>query len=679
MQWIDWTIVTGLILFLAIVVQTTRKYNRSVADFLAANRCGGRYIVGAADGMAGMGAITIISTFENYYAAGLAPIYWGALVIPLMLFLRMSGFIIYRFRSTRAFTMGQFFEMRYSRRFRIFAGFLAWLAGIVNFGVFPAVGAGFFVTFCGLPETFHFVGIELSSFSFILFILIVLVIYFTLTGGQISILVTDFWQAILSLFAFIVIIAFLFNKFPWETIEAGLIAVSEPGKSKINPFDIGREENFNFVFYFIFWFTLIYKYEAWHGNQGYEAAAVSPHEQKMAQVSGYMRGFMIEVGLIIIPLCALALMNLPEHVDQATQVNQVLESQFPSDSQVNVQGKHRMSVPAALAYILPVGLVGAFAAAMVGFLISTHNTYMHAWGVIFVQDVVMPFRGKPFSPKRHMQMLRLSIVIVAIFAFLFSLYFQIQEFITFYFMLTGAIYLGGAGATIIGGLYWKRATTAGAWAAMIGGFIVAMPAVIMQQIWEHWYFIQELTGSKTFPLSGHEMSFIAAMTAILLFIIVSLLTKKPDLDFDKLFHRGKYAILGEMQDKESQQVEKIPFFWRLIGVNNNEFTVLDKFMYAFVFSQAALVVISFFILINLNFLGAIGISGWLQYWHYYIIISLAYGVIGALWVSIGGFSDLIRMYRGLREKERDDADDGFVEGHTSISELPEEEKNRIMQ
>ena len=168
MQWIDWTIVAGLVVFLAIVVQTTRKYNRSVADFLAANRCGGRYIVGAADGMAGMGAITIVSTFENYYAAGLAPIYWGALIIPLMLLLRMSGFIIYRFRSTRAFTMGQFFEMRYSRRFRIFAGFLAWLAGIVNFGVFPAVGANFFVTFSGLPETLHCMGIEISSFGFVL-------------------------------------------------------------------------------------------------------------------------------------------------------------------------------------------------------------------------------------------------------------------------------------------------------------------------------------------------------------------------------------------------------------------------------------------------------------------------------------------------------------------------------
>ena len=33
--------------------------------------------------------------------------------------------------------------------------------------------------------------------------------------------------------------------------------------------------------------------------------------------------------------------------------------------------------------------------------------------------------------------------------------------------LTGAIFVGGAGSAIIGGLYWKRGTTAAAWTAMV--------------------------------------------------------------------------------------------------------------------------------------------------------------------------------------------------------------------
>ena len=83
--------------------------------------------------------------------------------------------------------------------------------------------------------------------------------------------------------------------------------------------------------------------------------------------------------------------------------------------------------------------------------IGTHDTYLHSWGAIFIQDVVMPFRNKPFTPEQHLRALRLSILGVCIFIFFFSLIFQQSEYIFLFFAITGAIFTGGSGAVIIGG------------------------------------------------------------------------------------------------------------------------------------------------------------------------------------------------------------------------------------
>lgn len=50
--------------------------------------------------------------------------------------------------------MAQFFEIRYSRGFRIFAGFLAFVSGVVNYALFPAVGSRFMIYYCGFPDYF---------------------------------------------------------------------------------------------------------------------------------------------------------------------------------------------------------------------------------------------------------------------------------------------------------------------------------------------------------------------------------------------------------------------------------------------------------------------------------------------------------------------------------------------
>src|SRR5690606_18353340 len=104
------------------------------------------------------------------------------------------------------------------------------------------------------------------------------------------------------------------------------------------------------------------------------------------------------------------------------------------------------------------------------------------WGSILVQDVVLPFRRRPLTPRRHLRLLRLSIACVAAFSFGFSLLISQTQYVAMFLTLTGAIFMAGAGAAIIGGLYWPRGTTAGAWAAMITGAAVAAAGTIIKQV-----------------------------------------------------------------------------------------------------------------------------------------------------------------------------------------------------
>ena len=111
MHWIDWTIVAVFAAFVVGMSAYTTRFMRSVADFLAGNRCAGRYLL-TMDGI-NMGAISIVAVWEQFYNAGFAATWWGGLSAPIGLIITLSGWVIYRYRQTRAFTLAQFFEMRY--------------------------------------------------------------------------------------------------------------------------------------------------------------------------------------------------------------------------------------------------------------------------------------------------------------------------------------------------------------------------------------------------------------------------------------------------------------------------------------------------------------------------------------------------------------------------------------
>lgn len=633
---IDWIIVAGVLLFMFAGVYMSKSLMRSVSDFLAAGRTAGKYIISLSQGMAMLGAITIIGMFEMNYVAGFTLRWWEFANTLVIVIITVTGWVIYRFRQTRALTMAQFFEMRYSKNFRVFAGILAFISGIINFGIFPSVGARFFISFCGLPDYFDLFGLQIGSFPLLMLILLGFALYFVFAGGQIAVIIADFIQGLFVNIVFIAIVIYFLIVFDWGQITTALQSAPADA-SLINPFNAGNVEDFNFWYFFIGMIGLIYTKLSWQGTQAYNSSAKSAHEAKMGEVLGTWRNIpQWSLFLVIVPVIAYTIFHNAEFSGIASSVQNSLNN-IESETLQN-----QLRIPLVLTKILPTGLIGAFAAVMLAAFISTHDTYLHSWGSIFIQDVFLPFRKKELTNDEHIKVLRYSIIGVAIFIFFFSYLFQQSEYIFLFFAITGAIFTGGSGAVIIGGLYWKKGTTAAAWTAMITGAVVSVGGIILQQVYED------------FPINGQTFWGLAMGLSTISYIVVSLLSGKKDFNMDKLLHRGKYKVEEEVEVKE-----KKPSRWRILGINK-EFSKVDKLIYFATYAWGFMWTVIFVIGTIYNLTHDVVDSVWMDFWKFYIWIHLIIAVIVVIWFGIGGFKDMKDMFSRLKTMSRDEQDDGAI-------------------
>jgi len=372
---IDWLIVLFTFGLMVYGVVFSKRYMRSVADFLAAGRTAGRYIISVAMGMAMLGAISVVGEFQVFYKSGFCMKWWELTMALVILIVTISGWIVYRFRQTRALTMAQFFEMRYSRRFRIFSGILAWISGIINFGIFPAVGARFFIYFTGLPLSVPLFGIEISTFVIMMIFLLSVALFFVFAGGQIAVIIADFIQGVFTNAVFVILILYFFFTLDWSQIFEALLQVQEsPNASLINPFKTSQVDDFNFWYFVIGLIGFVYNFISWQGTQAYNSSAKSAHEAKMAQVLGNWRNYPRNLFLVFIPVVAITVMNHPDFAPVSDKVTSILNTVDSTEIQSQIQ------IPLVLRFLLPTGLLGAFAAVMLAAFISTHDTYLHSWG-----------------------------------------------------------------------------------------------------------------------------------------------------------------------------------------------------------------------------------------------------------------------------------------------------------
>ena len=584
---LDWTIVAAMYALIIGAVLMTRGHMRGVTDYLAAGRLAGRYLLTISSFIAGLGAITVVANLEMGLTAGFALSWWGLTMALFVVVVTVTGWVTYRFRRTRALTLSEFLERRYSRRFRVFAGVVAFGAGLINFGIFPAVGAHFFMHYLRLPPEFSLLGLTVGTFPAIMAVLLATAVYFVLAGGQVAILITNFVQGAFANVVFLAVVVYLIVKIGWGDLGQALMTEA-PGHSKLNPFDTAYVQDFNFTYFLIGVMGLFYSTMSWQGTQAYNSSARTAHEGKMGQVLGHWRGKVQDAFMITVPILLFTVLTHPDWSGLAGAVDQRLALIG------NEAVRHQMRGPITLSLLLPPGLLGAFAALMVGAAISTQSSYLHSWSSILAQDVVLPLRGRPLSPRAHLRLLRGGVIGVAVFVFMFSLLYKQSQAILLFFALTGAIFAGWSGAVVIGGLYTRWGTTAAAWATGITGVTLTMSGFVLEQaqrLWREesiafWGLCDGFGAERSAAWAGYVSEHLpngqelwgwAMWMSLVVYIGVSLVQqaiRRRPFDLDRLLNRGRHEIAGEVE----QGTGTVSRGWRALGINS-EFGGRDKALY----------------------------------------------------------------------------------------------------
>jgi len=656
MQLLDWLLVFLPLVIVIIVGVYARRYVKSVADFMSANRSAGRYLLCIARGEMQAGAVVFVATFEFISHSGFTLIWWSWMSFPIMTVISIFGFVTYRYRETRAMTLSQFFEIRYNRSFRLFTGIIGCVAGLLNFGIIPAVGARCLVYFLGLPESVSIFAISVPTFIPLMALFLSITVFVAMSGGLITVMVINCFEGIMAQLFYIVIICALLSMFSWHQISTVLTS-QPPHQSLINPFDASGIKDLNIWLTFMGLFSSIYGVMAWQNASGYNSAAISAHEGRMGAILSSWREVAKNGVVILLAICAITYLHHPDFARQATHVQATIHQISDPHAQ------HQMELPIAVSSLLPTGVKGIFCAILLMGLFGGDATHLHSWGGIFVQDILMQLRGKPFEPRQHLLVLRCAIAGVALFAFVFGAWFPQTQFINLWWTVTMAVFIGGAGSVIIGGLYWKKGTATGAWAAMLTGCLISLGGIIAQTIYR-----------DRFPLNGAQVGFLASLSSVTVYATVSLLTHKEDFNMDRMLHRGEYAAIKPLVNDAPLVARRSVSLGKLIGFDDN-FTLGDKWIAGGIFCWFVLL---FFTLITgtiWNLIAPWPVSVWSAFWHVIGVgIPLLFALVTGLWFTWGGLRDMRRLFQRLKDQRINDLDDGTVVNNQNLDELALETK-----
>lgn len=422
-----------------------RKYVGKVEHYLVAGREMNVYLGIASLAATEFGIVTCMYTAQNGYRYGFAGATPGILQALAMLLVGLTGFCIKPLRDAGVITIPELLEKKFGPRIRWAAGVVIVLGGLLNMGVFLRTGGEFLVQVTGLNPR----HLEITMTALLIFVAI-----YTILGGMLSVLVTDFLQFVVMSAGLLAVTLLILVKVSWKSILSAV--ETHHGAGGFNPF-VNPEMGWPFVLF----------------NAFLNTAAVLTWQTTIARVlaaKNTKTGLKVYKGTAFFFVCRFLIPGLWGMAALATL----------TASQVGPNTLHAM--PLLLRSLVPAGMMGILVAAMLAADMSTDSAYMLTWGSVIYNDIMAPLRKKVWSEKKGLLWNRMIVALIGLFLLFYGLWYPLKGDLWTYLGVTGTIYLSSISVLLISCSYWKKANSWGATAAIIFGALIPVLFLVMEQV-----------------------------------------------------------------------------------------------------------------------------------------------------------------------------------------------------
>ena len=457
---IDWVIVICYPLISVVLGIIASRFISNMKDFVTAGQSLGTALGVATLTGTELGLITVMYSAQKGFTGGFAAFHIALVAGIVTFFVGASGFIIYRLRAMEVLTIPEYYRRRFGRKTQILGGVMMAFGGILNMGLFLKVGSMFLVGITGLtdqnlplPEAWGLPGIP--ALPAIMIFLLSLVLIYTCLGGMLSVVLADYVQFVVLSFGLLLTSVLAIYKLGWNEIFAGVKTFM--GTEGFDP--TVAEGGFGVEYIIWMGFVGLIGCAVWPTSVARALSAESPKtvkKQFMFASISYLIRFLIPY---FWGICAFVFIM--------TMEPQLRALFFPAEGAEGVENLY--ALPIFLGRILPPVVIGIISAGMIAAFMSTHDSYLLCWSSVLTQDVIAPLFGDRLGSKARIWITRALIIVIGLYVLYWGLLYEGREDVWDYMAVTGAIYFTGAFALLVGGLYWKRASSTGAVLALVAG------------------------------------------------------------------------------------------------------------------------------------------------------------------------------------------------------------------